>query len=193
MTALTPQHKDSLVEMRVEGERTPLRPALDHPFWVKRGDQLPRWINAGEMRAGDFVQSLQGNWRRVVSITPVEGQQTVYNFTVDLNHDYFVGETGFLVHNEDCGCNGNSRNSPRPATLYKLFDGFGNFLKWGISQNPGTRYSGIFLGSLGGDGGSVEPIMSGPRSDMLDIERENVERNPGPLNNEPWAGCDWMP
>jgi hypothetical protein len=41
----------------------------------------------------------------VVSITPVEGQETVYNFTVDKDHDYFVGETGFLVHNAmPCGC-----------------------------------------------------------------------------------------
>jgi hypothetical protein len=33
------------------------------------------------------------------------GQETVYNFTVAKNHDYFVGETGFLVHNAGgCGC-----------------------------------------------------------------------------------------
>ena len=57
------------------------------------------------MQIGDLVQSLQGNWRRVVAITPVANQETVYNFTVDQNHDYFVGETGFLVHNAgDCGC-----------------------------------------------------------------------------------------
>jgi hypothetical protein len=41
----------------------------------------------------------------VVSITALEGQETVYNFTVDKDHDYFVGETGFLVHNAgSCGC-----------------------------------------------------------------------------------------
>jgi len=57
------------------------------------------------MRVGDQLQTLQGNWRRVVAITPLPGQETVYNFTVDQNHDYFVGETGFLVHNIDCGCN----------------------------------------------------------------------------------------
>ena len=29
----------------------------------------------------------------------------VYNFTVAKDHDYFVGETGFLVHNAgSCGC-----------------------------------------------------------------------------------------
>lgn len=36
---------------------------------------------------------------------PLLGQETVYNFTVAKDHDYFVGETGFLVHNAPpCGC-----------------------------------------------------------------------------------------
>jgi hypothetical protein len=72
-------------------------------------------------------------------------------------------------------------------------DGFGNFLKWGISQNPGGRYSQTFLNSLGGEGGEVIPELTGPRSEMLDLEREYVSRNPGPLNNESWAGCQWLP
>jgi hypothetical protein len=54
---------------------------------------------------GDQLQTLQGNWRRVVAITPLPGQETVYNFTVAKDHDYFVGETGLLVHNAGgCGC-----------------------------------------------------------------------------------------
>ena len=53
---------------------------------------------------GDLLQTVQGNWRRVTAIIPILGQETVYNFTVDQNHDYFVGETGFLVHNEECLC-----------------------------------------------------------------------------------------
>ena len=109
VTALTPQHKDSLLELRIEGERDPLRPSTHHPFWVKRGE-IPggRWIEAGNLRVGDLLQTVLGTWRRVVAITPLPGQETVYNFTVDQNHDYFVGETGFLVHNAGgCGCKTN--------------------------------------------------------------------------------------
>jgi hypothetical protein len=41
-------------------------------------------------------------YRRVTAaIASREGEQTVYNFEVDANHDYFVGKTGLLVHN--CG------------------------------------------------------------------------------------------
>ena len=126
VTALTPLHKDRLLELRIEGERTPLRPSIDHPFWVKRGDaQDGEWMLAGEMRTGDLVQSIQGNWRRVVSITPLPGQETVYNFTVDQDHDYFVGETGFLVHNA-CGCHNhhivprNDRRGRRAREILEL-------------------------------------------------------------------------
>jgi len=99
VTALTPKHQDSLLDIRVEGEAVPLRPSTSHPFWVKRGDDSDgAWIAAGKMRVGDLVQAITGDWKRVVAITPEKDAQTVYNFTVDINHDYFVGDTGFLVH-----------------------------------------------------------------------------------------------
>jgi hypothetical protein len=118
--------------MRIEGERTPLRPSTGHSFWVKRGDAEPAWIESDKMRVGDLVETVQGNWRRVVAITPLPGQETVYNFTVDLNHDYFVGETGFLVHNE-CSCNwppdhGFAPGTKEPYTLQpgNRIDRYGN-------------------------------------------------------------------
>jgi hypothetical protein len=84
-----------LLEVRLEGQQTPLRPSINHPFWVKRGDaQDGSWLRADKMQVGDFVQSVQGAWRRVVAITPLPGVETVYNFTVDQNHDYFVGTRG---------------------------------------------------------------------------------------------------
>ena len=36
VTALTPPHPSSLLEVRLEGQQTPLRPSINHPFWVKR-------------------------------------------------------------------------------------------------------------------------------------------------------------
>jgi len=61
-------------------------------------------VKAGDLRAGDFLEAPLGGWRRVVSVKTLAGEQTVYNFTVDQDHDYFVGQTGFLVHNAGCGC-----------------------------------------------------------------------------------------
>jgi hypothetical protein len=73
---------------------------------------------------------MQGAWRRVVSITPLEGQETVYNFTVAKDHDYFVGETGFLVHNEE-GCNCLFRGDDELPE--KVFEE--GFKPWGTSDN----------------------------------------------------------
>ncbi|MGD0729719.1 MAG: RHS repeat-associated core domain-containing protein [Terracidiphilus sp.] len=191
VTALTPLHKDGLLEMRIEGERTPLRPSADHPFWVTRGAAGPAWIESGRMRVGDLLETTQGNWRRVVAITPLPGQETVYNFTVDLNHDYFVGETGFLVHNANCPCHGNTLGD-QPTTLYGLPDLENPEsdlpAKWGITSNPlGERYSGPYLESVGA--GDPIPLMTGPRWKMAQIERELTSRWPGRLNKEPWRGC----
>jgi hypothetical protein len=77
---------------------------------------------------------------------------------------------------------GNSKLSPRTATLYELYLKDGTFLKYGISQNPATRYSNTFMADK-----EIFRVASGSRSDMLTLERQMVTQNPGPLNFEPWA------
>jgi RHS repeat-associated protein len=133
VTALTPLHKDNLLEMRIEGERDPLRPAADHPFLVRRGDASSGdWILAGQMRVGDLVETIQGNWRRVTAITPVSQEQTVYNFTVANDHDYFVGQTGFLVHNQTCDRCGTDLHHIVPQTAEGVEDARGVLAAAGI-------------------------------------------------------------
>ena len=78
---------------------------------------------------------------------------------------------------------GNSKDSEATATLYGRFDADGKFLKWGISQDPNTRYTWKDL-----DGGEVRSYRSGSRTDILIRERKLVERFPGPMNKESWAG-----
>jgi len=100
VTALTAPHWDTLIELRIEGAAEPLRPSLDHPFWVRRASAgHEAWIEAGAMLVGDLVLDRGGNWRKVLAVKPLEGLQTVYNFEVDGDHDYYVGKSGVLVHN----------------------------------------------------------------------------------------------
>ena len=88
----------------------------------------------------------------------------------------------FDVVNGENGIHANSRLSTRTTYLYELQTSDGQFLKYGISVNPDTRYSNSFM-----VGKRIIPITSGTRSDMLAVERQMVISNPGPLNNEPWA------
>ena len=187
VTALTRPHQNHLVELLIEGERDPLRPSDDHPFWVRRGsDPIGTWMEAGKLKLGDLLETENGNWRHITGIVPIVNEETVYNFTVDKDHDYFVGQTGFLVHNaKSCNCQPNS-----PAQLYKLSDKFGNFLKWGISFNAATRYSAPYLNSIGG--ASPEVVLEGTRREMLDMEDMLIKCAPGPLNMESRAGSFWQ-
>ena len=148
VTALTPLHPSSLLEVRLEGQQTPLRPSINHPFWVKRGNaQDGSWLRADKMQVGDFVQSVQGAWRRVVAITPLPGQETVYNFTVAKDHDYFVGETGFLVHNAPpCNCrSGNFQHEFKHAP------------RFGVPGNWNNQNAALFQQAL-------EGIVNGPNT-----------------------------
>lgn len=78
---------------------------------------------------------------------------------------------------------GNSASSTLTAYLYRLSHVDGTYLKTGISQNPGGRYSKTFMADK-----EMVVLHEGPRRQMLNLERFIVERDPGKLNRERWAG-----
>ena len=47
-----------------------------------------------------------------------------------------------------------------------------------------TRYTGGFMADK-----QIFRYATGTRADMLRLERQFVETQPGPLNLEPWAGA----
>ena len=74
----------------------------EHPFYVpQRG-----WVGAIELRAGDILVQVNGEYAVVERIEHelLETPVTVYNFEVEGFHTYFVGDAGVLVHNR-CGYN----------------------------------------------------------------------------------------
>ena len=66
-----------------------------------------------------------------------------------------------------------------------MHDEDGNFQKWGITQeaDPYRRY-----GTTLPEGHTLTVMAKGSRADMLNLERELTETNPGPRNKEAWAG-----
>jgi YD repeat-containing protein len=67
----------------------------EHPFHVAgRG-----WVHTENLSVGDQVLLIDGARATVSEVVEDETTSTVYNFTVDVDHTYFVGNVGLWVHN----------------------------------------------------------------------------------------------
>lgn len=88
-----------------------------------------------------------------------------------------AASTGKKIH-------GNSLDSPKTTTLYRLETKQGDFLKWGMtSENPITkRYTQQYLKKR-----RMIGVKAGTRRDIAATERQLIETDAGPLNREPWA------
>ncbi|MGC0385604.1 polymorphic toxin-type HINT domain-containing protein [Streptomyces sp. SAI-129] len=72
-----------------------------HPFWVP---SLREWIDAGELKPGQWLQTSTGTWVQVSAVEAWTAKKaTVHNLTVTDAHTYYAlaGGTPVLVHN--CG------------------------------------------------------------------------------------------
>ncbi len=109
-------YEDDSVLLTVAGET--IESTYHHPYWVVSGEELAertclehipevpadakipgRWVDAGDVRAGDELQLRDG---RIVPVEAVQYrpyQGWMYNFQVEELHCYAVGENGVLVHN----------------------------------------------------------------------------------------------
>ncbi|MEV5951012.1 RHS repeat-associated core domain-containing protein [Streptomyces sp. NPDC051993] len=72
-----------------------------HPFWAP---DLKKWVPAGELKAGQWLQTSTGTWTQVSAVQHRSQTTTVYNLTVDELHTYYVlaGGVPVLVHNASC-------------------------------------------------------------------------------------------
>lgn len=68
-----------------------------HPFYVP----AKGWTEACELRAGDVLYTVNGEYVVVEQVQHeiLEEPITVYNFSVEDNHTYFVGDKSLCVHN----------------------------------------------------------------------------------------------
>jgi RHS repeat-associated protein len=84
---------DDALEMTAGGES--FLTTADHPFFTASGE----WVEAAKLKVGQEVQSLDGDLLRVEKVEKREGRFAVFNFEVDEDHSYFVGDGRALVHN----------------------------------------------------------------------------------------------
>jgi hypothetical protein len=85
-----------VLDLRLVGVEEVLHPTPSHLFAsVDRGE----WVPAEELRVGECVRTLSGRVVTVDSIRLNPEPQRVYNYEIEGEHHYFVGECGVLVHN----------------------------------------------------------------------------------------------
>ncbi|TGL16858.1 polymorphic toxin-type HINT domain-containing protein, partial [Leptospira meyeri] len=76
---------------------TTLETTWNHPFWVV---DKKAWVEVKDLQVGDVLALADGTLVEISNIRSYDVEPTkVYNFEVEDNHSYFVGEDGVLVHN----------------------------------------------------------------------------------------------
>ena len=104
---------EEVIYLTVDGERIVTTP--NHPFYVVNDDIYHGYTAAEYLSVGDQILASNGD---CVIVTAVERQTfnepiNVYNFTVEYNHSYYVGENKLLVHNA-YGCQPGTNPNKRP-------------------------------------------------------------------------------
>ena len=132
--------------------------------------------NDGPVKPSTVLNAAKGHEAAVEFMAYEAAGVAVAKYTLRLSRAAELNQASRTLHGNSAG--------EQTAFLYERYDAEGNFLKHGITQDLGKRYSQKEL-----NGGYLIETASGPRREMLKLERELVETNPGPLNKEPWAGA----
>ena len=67
----------------------------EHPFYVAGLG----WVMSGDLKLGDQLAQRDGSSTTITAISVQAADTTVYNFTVEGDHNYYVTEAQLLVHN----------------------------------------------------------------------------------------------
>ncbi len=60
------------------------------------------WVSTVDLQEGEELRTATGT-ARVTTLTSLPGTDRVYNFTVEQDHVYYVGDLTTLTHNNGCG------------------------------------------------------------------------------------------
>lgn len=97
---------DAIYKVSFE-DGTVLETTWSHPFRTLKKKSIGQefrienteWTQAQDLVKGDETLTAEGETLRVTSIVVDQRGDTVYNFEVEIDHTYFVGEVGVWVHN----------------------------------------------------------------------------------------------
>jgi RHS repeat-associated protein len=89
----------SVLELRLASGKV-LEPTPPHRFFSETRQD---WVAAQDLRGGEYLGTASGQAAAVESIGLRAGEHRVYNLEVEQEHQFYVGESGVLVHNEYAG------------------------------------------------------------------------------------------
>ena len=187
-----------VLDARFEGESEPIGVTDNHLFWSEdRNDFVP----IGQMSPGERVRTVFGETKRLVSVLPRPGPQTVYNLEVYGEHVYFVGSTGILAHNsygwsrahrsrlnKQLKAAGVTNANERRWILNQIRDNFTDYANVKITRTARPRAFWRRWGGTNADGSAGRALRRGaygtrgPRT--KDFTRENLAVIPD------WKGGD---
>ena len=121
VTATSIRQTNELVALSVCGEQIVTTPR--HPFYVVNDDTYHGYTAAEYLSAGDCILTADGNYAVIESVEKqlLAEPINVYNFTVENNHSYYVGEAELLVHNAG-GCGEKVYKKSTTKTTYNAGD-----------------------------------------------------------------------
>jgi len=105
--------KENIYTLHIENET--LTATGIHRFYIARGFSH-QWIPAEELQVGDLVLFADGTWHTIDKIDIQFKFETVYNFEVSNNHNYYVGKNRILAHNKGGGGGGKAKTPSKKDT-----------------------------------------------------------------------------
>jgi hypothetical protein len=90
-----------LFDLSVQGARAPPS-VITVTGWHKLySEDRQAWVSACELKAGEQMRGREGPLT-VASLIRHQGTETVYNMTVEDEHQYYVADARLLAHNANC-------------------------------------------------------------------------------------------
>ncbi|MCD0176483.1 hypothetical protein IHN32_11070 [Deinococcus sp. 14RED07] len=68
-------------------------------------DLSRNWVGAGHLKIGDQIKQADGTIGLVANVTTLGQTREMFNLTVSEAHTYYIGQDGWLVHNQQIQIN----------------------------------------------------------------------------------------
>ncbi|NQZ05636.1 MAG: hypothetical protein HRT35_00605, partial [Algicola sp.] len=121
----------------------------EHPFFIENQG----WLAAGQLVPGTVVSGPEANDHiRIIGLGINQKPQYAYNFTVDIDHTYFVGKTNMWVHNSCNVWQASRINAIKTEHIFSKKHINNGIMELGSSQQDILRRASDTLGKLSNSG-----------------------------------------